>query len=116
MKNFSTEPKLALFLGIFFALPFFILNALVAINAPAVLKLLRPDAHTTGSEQILIFGLISLVCIGGLISLYPAIKTRRLVILNIVVGVLLIGFSVMAGYGLGIDVYHCNILKIPNCD
>ena len=104
-----------LFIGILFALPFFILNALV-VSGVSILKILRPEGHTTGYEQIFILGLLSLVFIGGVVSLYPAMKARRLMVLNVVVGVLLVGFSVVAGYGLGSDVYHCDILRIPNCD
>lgn len=104
-----------LLLGIAFALPFFILNALVASGAP-VAEVFRSEVYPGGSEQILILGLLLLVGIGGIISLYPVIRHRRLMILNILVGVLLIGFSSMAGYGLGVDVYHCDILQIPNCD
>ncbi len=104
-----------LFIGIVFALPFFILNALVASGAPIV-EMLRAAGHTTGGEQILILGLLFLVFIGGVISLYPAIKTGRLMVFNIVIGLLFVGFSVLAGYGLGVDVYHCDILQIPNCD
>jgi hypothetical protein len=104
-----------LFIGIIFALPFFILNALVVSGAP-VLKMIRPYIETTGFEQILILVLLALVFIGGVISLYPVIKDRRFMVANILVAVLFVGFSIMAGYGLGKDVYHCDILQIPNCD
>ncbi len=104
-----------LYIGIIFALPFFGLNALVLSGAP-VLKMLHLDNQTTTYEQILILALIFLVFIGGIVSLYPVIKNRRLLVLNILVAVLFIGFSILAGYGLGKDFYHCDILQIPNCD
>lgn len=101
--------------GIVFAVPFFALNALVVTGAP-VIELLRLEGHTTVYEQYLILGLLFLVLVGGIISLYPVLKTRRLMILNIVLSAFLISFALMAGYGLGMDVYHCDILRIPNCD
>mgnify|MGYP001559473498 FL=1 len=72
--------------------------------------------ETTGFEQTLILTLLVLVLVGGLISLYPAIKNRHFMVFNILIAVLFIGFSVFAGYGLGKDIYHCDILQIPNCD
>ena len=104
-----------LYIGIIFSLPFFILNLLVVFGTP-ILKILRPETHTTGYEQILILGLVFVIFIGGVVSLYPVVKTRRLMVLNILTAVLFIGFSIMAGYGLGVDIYHCDILQIPNCD
>jgi len=101
--------------GIVLALPFFILNILVVLKSPFIL-LFRPEAQTTGYEQVLILGLLSLVLIGGIVSLYPIVKNRRLMLLNILVGFFLVGFSIMAAYGLGLDIYHCDILQIPNCD
>lgn len=104
-----------LFVGIIFALPFFILNALVVSGAP-ILKIIRPYMETTGHEQILIIALLALVFVGGVVSFYPVVKNRRLMILNILVAITFISFSVMAGYGLGKDIYRCDILQIPNCD
>ncbi len=104
-----------LLIGIVCALPFFVLNALVVSGTP-VLEILRPEGNTSGFEQIVIFSLLFLVFIGGIVSLYPAIKTRRLMVPNILLGVLFTGFAILAGWGLGVDVYHCDILRIPNCD
>ena len=107
-------PNKHLYIGIIFALPFFVLNTLVLSGVP-VIKILRLNTDT-GYEQILILGLVSLIFIGGIVSLYPVVKTRRLMFLNILVSVLFVGFSLLGGYGLGKDFYHCDILQIPNCD
>ncbi len=104
-----------LLIGILFALPFFALNALV-VSGAAIGVAFRTAVNSTGYGQPFILGLLALVFVGGVVALYPVIKTRRLMLLNIVAGVLLVGFSIMAGYGLGVDVYHCDVLKIPNCD
>ncbi len=104
-----------LYLGIILASPFFILNALVVSGFP-VLKILALDTFPSLYEQFLILSLISFVFIGGIVSLYPAIRNLRFMVLNILVGILFVGFSVLGGYGMGVDFYHCEILKIPNCD
>lgn len=104
-----------LFIGIIFALPFFILNALVASGAP-IMNFLRSETVPGEYEQVLILGLIFLIFIGGLVSLYPVIKNRYFLFFNILIALIFICSSVMLGYALGKDFYHCNILQIPNCD
>ncbi len=108
--------KHSLALCIAFALPFLIANTLVALQEEFFLSLLRPSGEMTSYEQVLVLTLITLVGIGGLIALLPILKERRLYIANAVVGALFITFAVFAGYELGKDFYHCDILRIPNCD
>jgi len=105
-----------LYFGIALALPFLIANVLVAVQSELFLSLLRPFGETTNYEQVLVLALIALVGVGGLVALLPIVKDRRLYAINAIVGVVFIVFALFAGYGLGVDVYHCDILKIPNCD
>jgi len=37
-------------------------------------------------------------------------------VMNVIVGATLVVFALFAGYGLGVDIYHSDILEIPNCD
>lgn len=106
----------SLYFGIAFSLPFFITNALVALQEEFFLSLLRPYGHTTSYEQLLILTLIALVGIGGIVALLPIVRKRRLYIINAVVGVAFIAFALFGGYALGYDFYKCEILEIPNCD
>lgn len=105
-----------LILGIALSLPFLFANLLVAMQAELFLSILRPYGETTNYEQLLVLMLMALVGIGGLVSLWPILKDRRLYIINAVVGLALLAFALLAGYGLGYDFYKCDILKIPNCD
>ncbi len=105
-----------LYLGAACALPFLILNALVALHQEFFPSLLRPNGAMTDYEQILILTLIALVGIGGLVALLPILKERRVYILNALIGGALLAFALLAGYELGKDFYHCEILQIPNCD
>lgn len=105
-----------LLIGLTFALPFLIANVLVAMKSELFLSLLRPFGETTNYEQILVLVLVALVGVGGLIAMWPVLRERRLYAINALVGIALIAFALFAGYGLGKDVYHCDVLQIPNCD
>lgn len=108
--------KRSLLIGIALSLPFLIANMLVAMQADFFLSFIRPSGQTTNYERHLVIALISLVGAGGVVSLLPMLKDRRIYAVNAVVGVAFIAFALFAGYGLGIDFYHCDVLKIPNCD
>ncbi len=105
-----------LYIGLGFALPFLICNALVAMQASFFLSLLRPSGGATSYELPLVLILIELVGVGGLVALSSLLKERRLYMANALVGVAFVAFALFGGYELGKDVYHCDILKIPNCD
>ncbi len=105
-----------LYFGLVLALPFLVANALVVMQAELFLSFLRPLGQATNYEQILVLSLIALVGVGGLVALLPIAKDRRLYVVNAIAGAALFAFALFAGYGLGMDVYHCDILKIPNCD
>ncbi len=106
----------SLFVGIALALPFLIANALVAMQADFFLSLLRPLGQTTNYEHLLVLVLIALVGVGGLVALLPILRNRRLYVVNAIVGVAFVWFALFGGFELGKDFYHCDILKIPNCD
>ncbi len=105
-----------LYFGIALALPFLIANLLVQIHDQFFLSLLRPAGHTTSHEQVIVLTLIALVGVGGLAALAPILKERRIYVVNAIVGAAFIFFALFGGYELGKDFYHCDILKIPNCD
>ena len=105
-----------LYFGLALSLPFLIANVLVVMQAEFFLSLLRPFGQATNYEQVLVLALIALVGIGGLVALLPIFRDRRLYIANVIVGIAFIIFAFFGGHGLGKDFYHCEILRIPNCD
>ena len=105
-----------LYIGLALAVPFLCANTLVALQAQLFLKILRPFGETTNYEHLLVLILIALVGVGGLVSLFPIVKERRVFIVNAIVGAAFLAFAFFAGYGLGYDFYKCDILQIPNCD
>ena len=108
--------KRSLFLGIAFSLSFFIANLLVAMQEEFFLSLLRPTGQAMNYEHLLVLVLIALVGVGGVVALLPLLRERRLYRVNEIVGAACIAFTLFGGYELGKDFYHCDILKIPNCD
>mgnify|MGYP003394028291 CR=1 FL=1 len=108
--------KRFLLIGIAFSLPFVIANALVAMREEFFLSLLRPAGEMTNYEQVLVLTLIALVGAGGLVALLPIVKERRVYVVNALLGAVFIALAVFLGYELGKDFYHCEVLKIPNCD
>lgn len=105
-----------LLFGIALSLPFIIANILVAMQAKIFITFLRPLGETTSHEHALVLTLIALVGVGGFVALVPIFRNRRLYVVNAIVGVALIAFALFGEYALGKDFYHCDILKIPNCD
>lgn len=108
--------KRFLLIGVAFSLPFLIANGLVVTQTRFFLSLLRPVGQTTNYEHLFVLILIALVGVGGLVALFPILRNKRLYVINAVVGVAFLAFAVFGGYELGKDFYHCDILKIPNCD
>ena len=105
-----------LYFGTALSLPFLIANALVVTQSKIFLSLIRPFGETTSFEQRLVLALIALVGVGGLVTLLPILKDRRIYVVNAIVGIAFVAFALHAGYGIGYDFYKCDILKIPNCD
>lgn len=108
--------KRYLLLSIAFALPFFLANAVVALQEEFFLSFLRPFGEITNYEEFVVLALIALMGVGGVVALLPILKERRLYIVNAIVGVVFIAFTLFVGYSLGYDFYKCDIIQIPNCD
>ena len=116
MKDITTKPTAAALLGALFVVPFLLLNAIVAARIEPFFSLLRPGLHTSPQEYVLLPVVLLLVPIGAFIALRPMLRHRRLYVVNSLLAILLlVGFAAIA-YGLGMDIYRCEILQIPGCD
>src|SRR5688572_3299163 len=78
MKNFFTNPKTAALTGFLFALPFLIMNAMVANQFQPLLSFLRPDGHTSSFEYVLLALVLILLPIGAFISIRPMLAEKKL--------------------------------------
>ncbi|MBX3036517.1 MAG: hypothetical protein KF758_06365 [Anaerolineales bacterium] len=116
MKSFFTNPKTAALTGFLFALPFLIMNAMVANQFQPLLSFLRPDGHTSNFEYVLLAFVLILLPIGAIVSIRPMFAEKKLYILNIVLAFILIVGFVIIGTALGTEIYRCDVLQILNCD
>ena len=116
MKSFFINPKIAALTGFLFALPFLIMNAMVANQFQPLLSFLRPDGHTSNFEYVLLALVLILLPIGAFVSIRPILAEKKLYILNIILVLILIAGFVTIGTALGTEIYRCDVLQILNCD
>ena len=98
------------------ALPFIMMNTLVALPVPAFVAWLRPDGHTSALEWILLWGAIAGVLVGGWIALSALWQQRRFVLLNGLLGVVLLSAGAALVLTFGADMVACEWQRVPNCD
>lgn len=123
MKNSTTNPKFAAFVGFLFVLPFLIMNAIVGSKIEPFYSFLRPEGFQTGiGEYVLLFILLFLLpLIGAFVAIRPMLQKgadgkRKLFLLNIIIAAILLIGSITLSIGLGTEIYRCDVLHIPNCD
>jgi hypothetical protein len=121
MKTISSNPGSAALIGFLCSLPFIVMNALVANQVHPFLLFIRPDGHTSTFEYGLLAFVLLLLPLGAFIAILPMLRKerggdRKLYIFNIILAIILSAGFVMISFGLGSDIYQCDVLKIPNCD
>ncbi len=115
------QPKLSALAGVLLFLPFVCLNLIVGNRIEPFFSLIRPGLHTSPLEVVLLAAAILLIPIGGLMALRPvgqmgADGKRTLYLLNGLLGAALLGVFVLLVVVLGMEIYRCEVLQIPNCD
>lgn len=121
MNTLTARPRSAALVGVLFALPFAILNAIVATRLEPFFSTIRPGIHTSWIEYILLFIVVALFPVGAFIAIRPILRksadgARRFYVVNgLVAALLVIAFGVLA-VGLGLEIYRCDVLQVPNCD
>jgi ethanolamine transporter EutH len=106
--------------GLLFILPFFILNVIVALRFDPFYSLLGAVPAIRNSTLLPLI-LLLLLPIGAYVAARPMLQKdesgkRKMLILNSIVAVTLIALFIPVFFGLGQDMYRCDILHIPNCD
>ncbi len=120
MKNLSTKPALAATIGFLFAIPFLIMNFIIALR-------LEPFYSFIGSfpairnATLTPLVLLLLFPIGAYIAALPMLRKdtngkRRMLVANSIVIVIMLAVFVVLFTALGEDFYRCDILGIKNCD
>jgi hypothetical protein len=117
----STNPNAAALTGALLLVPFVVLNTIVANRIEPFVSLIRPGIHTSALEYVLLFTVLLLMPVGALIALRPMLerrtdgRRRRYLGNGLVAAVMLIAFLLLS-VGLGVEIYRCDVLQIPNCD
>jgi uncharacterized membrane protein YidH (DUF202 family) len=117
----TTRPALAAVTGSLCFLPFIAANAIVGNRIEPFFSIIRPGAHTSPREYVLLFVVLLLILVGAAVAARPMLRRevdghRRFYPVNAVVAVLLCVVFVSLSVGLGSDIYRCDVLGIPNCD
>lgn len=102
--------------GVLCALPFVVLNALIATPVPAFVVWLRPDGHTSVLELVWLWGAIGAVLVGGWVVLRVLWQQRRFVLLNGVLGIGLLIAGVALAFTFGAEMVACDWQQVANCD
>lgn len=117
----AARPTAAAVRGSLLLLPFVIANTIVANRIEPFFSLIRPGAHSSPREYVLLAVVLLLIPLGALVAALPllardATGARRFHPLNAVLaGFLLAVFFALAA-GLGAEIYRCDILGLTNCD
>ena len=117
----TRRPSIAAFTGSLFVLPFLAANAIVGGRIEPLFSLIRPGVHTSAREYVLLAVVLSLIPVGAFIAARPMFHSsidghRRFYPVNAVVAGLMCVMFVAVSFGLGSDIYRCDVLGIPNCD
>jgi hypothetical protein len=121
MKTITTNPGAAAFVGLLFVTPLVLLNKIVGDRVEPFFSLIRPGAHTSTLEYVLLPAVLLLLPVGAFIALRPMLRReagagRKLYPVNCALAALLLGGFVLISLAWGAEIYRCDILQIPNCD
>ena len=117
----TTRPATAAWIGSLLLLPFVIANAIVANRIEPFFSLIRPGAHTSPREYVLLAVVLLLLPLGAFVAARPllardAAGRRRVYPLNAALAGLFLAAFLAITSGLGADIYRCDILGLTNCD
>src|SRR5688500_1827851 len=115
----SMKPGTAALIGGLFMVPFAAANAIVGNRIEPFFSFIRPDAHTSAREYVLLAVVLACLPVGAFIAVQPMLRGadgRRFHLANAAVALVLLALFVFLSVGLGADIYRCDVLQIPNCD
>lgn len=121
MKNITTNPKSAAFIGLLFIVPLIALNQIIGDRIEPFFSLIRPGVHTSPLEYVLLPIVLLLLPVGAFIAARPMLRKkadgeRKLYLVNGTLAALLLVVFVLISVAFGSEIYRCEILQIPNCD
>ena len=101
--------------------PLAALNAIVGDRIEPFFLLIRPGPHTGAAEYALLIAVLLLLPVGAFIAARPLAGRgpaglRPIHALNGAVAVCLAIAFVAISFGLGDEIYRCDVLRLPACD
>ena len=117
----SRRPGRAALVGALCALPFLVVNAIVAKRIEPFFSIIRPGPHTSAFEYVLLAVVLGLIAVGAFIAGRPLLdRVERprpwIYMLTGAVSALLLVVFLTLSVALGDEIYRCDVLGIPNCD
>ena len=117
----APRPTSDALIGVLLLLPFIAANAIVANRIEPFFSLIRPRAHTSAREYVMLAVLLLLILAGAIVAARPLFQReadgrRRFFAVNAVVAVLLAATFLVLTAALAADVIRCDVMRIPNCD
>lgn len=97
-------------------LPFVVLNAIVSQQLQPMLGWIRPTGHTSLGELVLL-GLSLLWAAYGAVHIFqPMRSASSWSVVRMIGGLGLLALVLVVTYGIGEEIYRCDIMRQPNCD
>lgn len=120
MKNVISNPKAAALTGFLFTMPFMLLNTIAGNQIEPFYTIFKINTggafwdHPVGHISALVA--LLLLPLGAFIAVWPGLQKRKMYLVNMLMGVLMLGCFVLISGAFIDEIYRCNILLIPNCD
>jgi len=115
-EHFRGSPGIAAAAGLACLAPLLAMNAVVSLRLEPYLTWLRPDTHSNPREWTLIVIALLLMPLGAFLAARPLWTQRRFFWLNASLALALVVLFSLLSFGIGEEVYRCEVLGIPNCD
>jgi hypothetical protein len=106
-------------LGAASAIPFLVMNALVAHHVAPVVQWLRPAGSTGAFELVVLAVLVMLLLAGAIVAIAPVLARRVggvVIVPNVVVALLLLTAFVAFMGSLGSEIVACEVRHLAHCD
>ncbi|MBM4412094.1 MAG: hypothetical protein FJ040_01400 [Chloroflexi bacterium] len=97
-------------------LPFLVLNTIVSQQIQPMLGWMRPTGHTSLGELVVLGLSLMWAAYGAVRIILPMRRASPWSIVRMIGGLGLLTLVLMVTYGIGNDIYRCDIIHVPNCD
>lgn len=97
-------------------LPFLTLNTIVSQQIQPMLGWIRPTGHTSLGELMVLGISLMWAAYGAVRIIQPIRSASPWSIVRVIGGFGLFALVLVVTYGIGEEIYHCDIMHQPNCD